>query len=72
MPDDTKRVEFVIRRDAVGRFRWEALGERGECLVRSAPLATHGECVRAILVLKVEASSAPTLDLTAERRRRVA
>ena len=65
-------MEFVIRRDPLGRFSWEALDDRGECLVRSGLLATREECVRAILILKVEGSSAPTLDLTAERRRRVA
>jgi len=57
-------MEFLIDSDDTGRFVWRALDDQGNELVHSEPLATHDDCVHAILALKVEASSAPTHDLT--------
>jgi len=58
-------MEFLIDGDGSGRFVWRALDDRGEELVRSAPLETRQACVQAILVFKVEASTASTHDVSA-------
>ena len=57
-------MEFLIDVDMAGRFVWRAIDDRGEELVRSAPLESHQACVQAILVFKVEAATARTFDLT--------
>lgn len=60
-------MEFHIDAGVDGGFVWRALDEDGAELVVSPRLPTREACVRAILIFKVEAGTAPVFDLAARR-----
>jgi hypothetical protein len=60
-------MEFQIDAGVDGGFVWRAFDQDGVELVASTPLATREACVRAILVLKVEAGTAAVFDLATTR-----
>jgi len=60
-------MEFHIDVGVDGGFVWRALDEDGNELVVSPRLPTREACVRAILMLRVEAATAPVFDLAEKR-----
>jgi len=47
-------VKIVVRHNAAGQWWWAVLGENGQTLAVSVPLASKTDCARAIAELKVE------------------
>ena len=47
-------VKIVVHHDDTGRWWWDLLGETGQILAVSAPLASRTDCARSIAELKVE------------------
>jgi uncharacterized protein YegP (UPF0339 family) len=55
-------MNIVIRHDDHGWWWWAAVGDDGEDLAVSVPLASRADCVRAIAEMKVEGPPARVTD----------
>ena len=47
-------VKIVVRHNEAGQWWWAVLGENGQTLAVSVPLASKTDCAKAIAELKVE------------------
>ena len=47
-------VKIVVRHNEAGQWWWSVLGENGQTLAVSVPLASKTDCATAIAELKVE------------------
>jgi uncharacterized protein YegP (UPF0339 family) len=52
-------VKIVVRHNEAGQWWWAVLGENGQTVAVSVPLASKTDCAKAIAELKVEGPVAP-------------
>jgi uncharacterized protein YegP (UPF0339 family) len=52
-------VKIVVRHNQAGQWWWAVLGENGQTIAVSVPLASKTDCAKAIAELKVEGPVAP-------------
>jgi uncharacterized protein YegP (UPF0339 family) len=59
-------MKFVVRKNARGEFRWQAVGNNGEIMAVSEGMTRKQSCLNAIDVVKKQAPAAEVVDKTDE------
>jgi uncharacterized protein YegP (UPF0339 family) len=59
-------MKFVVRKNAKGEFRWQAVGNNGEVMAVSERMTRKQSCLSAIDVVKKQAAAAEVVDKTDE------
>jgi hypothetical protein len=57
-------MKFVVRKNARGLFRWQAVGNNGEVMAVSENMTRKQSCLSAIETIKRQAGDAEVVDKT--------
>jgi uncharacterized protein YegP (UPF0339 family) len=55
-------MKFVVRKNAKGAFRWQAVGDNGEVMAVSENMTRKQSCLSAIETVKKQAADAEVVD----------
>ena len=57
-------MKFVVRKNAKGEFRWQAVGNNGEIMAVSENMTRKQSCIDSIETVKKQAGGAEVVDKT--------